>query len=194
MPRTCTVCRCPDLATLDALLVSGRTPLRHLAATYAVSPSALQRHKLQHIPAALSQAFQFESIATSDSLLTHVRELQGRSAAILEKAEHSGDLRTALAALRELRGILELLGRLANRAGAMMEVAIVEEYVNKVIDLFYEFVPEDRVDIALAKLNEAIELEVTSTDRSMSHSAGADEQTDSPSPEPATPTSLNETL
>jgi len=194
MPRICTVCRCPDLATLDSLLVSGHTPLRDLAGTYSVSASALQRHKLKHIAATLSQARQSENVARSDSLLTHVRELQGRSAAILEKAEHSGDLRTALAALRELRGILELLGRLATKAGAMIEVVIVEEYVNKVVDLFHEFVPADRVDVALAKLNEAIELEMTSAYGAISHQAAAEEQTDLLPPEPATPVSPNETL
>jgi hypothetical protein len=134
-------------------------PLRELAASYSLSVSALQRHKGQHIPAAISQVVQAREIGRADSLFDHVRGLQARSAAILEKAESSGDLRAALAALRELRGILELLARLATRNGTMVEIAIVEEYVSKIFDILYEFVPEDRLSAAIAKLNEAVELE-----------------------------------
>lgn len=163
MPRTCTVCRHSDSHTLDALLAEGHMPLRDLAATYSLSPSALQRHKIQHIPAAISQVVQAREITRADSLFDHVRGLQTRSAAILEKAEGSGDLRAALAALRELRGILELLARLATRNGTMVEIAIVEEYVSKIFDILYEFVPEDRLSAAIAKLNEAVELEALRT-------------------------------
>jgi hypothetical protein len=45
----------------------------------------------------------------------------------------------------------------------MVETAIVEEYVSKIFDILYEFVPEDRLSAAIAKLNEAIELEALRT-------------------------------
>ncbi len=41
--------------------------------------------------------------------------LQGRTLAILKTAEEQADLRTALAAIREARGNLELLGKLAGQ-------------------------------------------------------------------------------
>jgi len=52
-------------------------------------------------------------VASADNLLADVRELQARALAILDVAERAGELRTALAAIREARGNLELLGRLA---------------------------------------------------------------------------------
>jgi hypothetical protein len=42
-----------------------------------------------------------------------VRHLQGHALDILERAEKAGDLRTALAAISQARGNLELLGKLA---------------------------------------------------------------------------------
>ena len=53
-----------------------------------------------------------EEVAQADDLLEQVRDLQSRALAILGKAESAGDLRTALGAIREARGNLELLARL----------------------------------------------------------------------------------
>jgi hypothetical protein len=53
-----------------------------------------------------------EEVAQADTLLGQVRDLQSRALAILGKAEEAGDLRTALGAIREARGNLELLAKL----------------------------------------------------------------------------------
>jgi hypothetical protein len=153
------VCRYSGRLTVDALLVEGKIPVRELATIHSLSASALQRHKTQHVPADLALAVEATKITHADSLFDHVRALQTRSAAILERAETSGDLRAALAALRELRGILELLGRLAMKNGKMVELAVVETYVSKVLDILHEFVPAERLNAAIAKLKEGIEVE-----------------------------------
>ena len=51
-------------------------------------------------------------VAQADDLLEEVRGLQRRAYAILDAAEETGELRTALAAIREARGNLELLAKL----------------------------------------------------------------------------------
>jgi hypothetical protein len=51
-------------------------------------------------------------VAQADSLLEQVRGLQSRAYGILDKAEGTGELRTALGAIREARGNLELLAKL----------------------------------------------------------------------------------
>ena len=48
MPQTCTVCGHPDRATIDQDLRSG-TALRDIAGRYALSKSALARHKQEHV-------------------------------------------------------------------------------------------------------------------------------------------------
>jgi hypothetical protein len=52
-------------------------------------------------------------VAQADDLLNQVRSLQTHVLDILERAEKAGDLRTALAAISQARGNLELLGKLA---------------------------------------------------------------------------------
>ena len=51
-------------------------------------------------------------MAEADDLLDQVGDLQRRALAILDRAEEAGELRTALSAIREARGNLELLAKL----------------------------------------------------------------------------------
>jgi uncharacterized protein YjgD (DUF1641 family) len=53
-----------------------------------------------------------EEVAQADTLLEQVGDLQERALDILDKAEEAGELRTALGAIREARGNLELLAKL----------------------------------------------------------------------------------
>ena len=59
------------------------------------------------------KAREVEEAARADDLLEQVRNLQAHALDILERAEKAGDLRTALAAISQARGNLELLGKLA---------------------------------------------------------------------------------
>lgn len=111
MPRPCSVCTHPEHAAIDAALVRGMA-CRELAALYRVSPDAMERHKAAHLPATLLKAQDAQEAAQADDLLAQVRALQTRALAILDSAEAAGDLRTALGAIREARGTLELLAKL----------------------------------------------------------------------------------
>lgn len=111
MPRTCTVCSHPEREAIDRALLSGEAN-RRIAAHHAVSEQAVRRHKADHLPAALAKAHEAEEVSRADDLLGQVRDLQARALSILEKAEAAGELRTALGAIREARGNLELLAKL----------------------------------------------------------------------------------
>ena len=112
MPRRCSVCTHPDRENIDEALV-GATAISAISAKYRdISEDALGRHKANHLPAKLIMAEKAKEVAQADSLLDQVRDLQGRALAILDQAEMSGDLRTALGAIREARGNLELLAKL----------------------------------------------------------------------------------
>jgi hypothetical protein len=112
MPRRCTVCDHLERQGIDEALVSG-APYRSVAKRYGLSESAVYRHKTEHLPAHLLKAKDVEEVARADDLLEQVRLLQGHALDILERAEKAGDLRTALAAISQARGNLELLGKLA---------------------------------------------------------------------------------
>jgi hypothetical protein len=119
MPRRCTVCDHPERHSIDEALVTG-APYRSVAKRFELSESAVYRHKTEHLPAHLSKAREAEEVAQADDLLEQVRNLQAHALNILERAEKAGDLRTALAAISQARGNLELLGqpeRLSRVAG-----------------------------------------------------------------------------
>ncbi len=111
VPRSCTICENPQKARIDEALVGGASN-RSVASLYDVSEAAVRRHKANHLPAKLVMAAKVAEVAEADTLLDQVKGLQGRAYAILEKAEETGELRTALGAIREARGNLELLAKL----------------------------------------------------------------------------------
>jgi hypothetical protein len=112
MPRRCTVCDHSEKHGIDEALVSG-APYRSVAKRFELSESAVYRHKTEHLPAHLLKAREVKEVARADDLLEQVRHLQGHAFDILDCAERAGDLRTALAAISQARGNLELLGKLA---------------------------------------------------------------------------------
>ncbi len=110
MARTCTVCTHDERHAIDVALVH-REAYRHIATRYSVSTGALQRHAKEHLPELLAKSHDAVEVAEADSLLSRVEGLYKRTEAILEAAERSGEWGTALQAIRECRGNLELLGR-----------------------------------------------------------------------------------
>ena len=111
MPRSCTVCAHPKREGIDRALVGGASN-RSVASLHDVSEAAVRRHKGKHLPAKLVMAQAAEEVAEADTLLDQVKGLQARAYALLDKAEEAGELRTALSAIREARGNLELLAKL----------------------------------------------------------------------------------
>src|SRR5215204_7708855 len=112
MPICCSVCDHRERHNIDEVLVSG-APYRSVAKRFRLSESAVYRHKTEHLPAHRLKARGVEEAARADDLLDQVRNLQVHALGILERAEKAGDLRTALAAISQARGNLELLGKLA---------------------------------------------------------------------------------
>ena len=112
MPRRCTVCDHPESHSIDETLVTG-APYRSVAKRFELSESAVYRHKTEHLPVHLLKAREVDEVAQADDLLEQPRNLQAHALDILERAEKAGDLRTALAAISQARGNLELLGKLA---------------------------------------------------------------------------------
>ena len=114
MPRRCTVCDHPEKHSIDEALV-GDAPYRGVAKRFGLSESAVYRHKTEHLLTHLLKAREVEEVAHADDLLEQVRHLQTHALDILERAEKVGDLRTALTAISQARGNLELLGKLAGQ-------------------------------------------------------------------------------
>jgi hypothetical protein len=126
LPRRCTVCDHPERRSIDEALVSG-APYRGIAKRFGLSESAAFRHKSEHLPAHLLKAREVEEAGQADDLLDQVRSLQAHALDILERAEKAGDLRTALSAISQARGNLQLL---ANLTGELDERPVVNVLVS----------------------------------------------------------------
>ena len=112
MPRQCTVCSHAQREAIDRELVAG-TAFPAIAALYRdTSVDALGRHKAAHLPLRLVQAQGAHEVADADDLLAQLRGLAEEAHRIKGKAEASGDYRTALAGVRELVRIVEVLAEL----------------------------------------------------------------------------------
>lgn len=110
MGRTCTICSHPEREAIEAALVRG-DPFRHIAERYGTASSSLVRHR-EHVRDALVQAKESKSEERGQTLLEQVRWLQQTTLKALETAERDDDTRCLLAAVKEARGNLELLGKL----------------------------------------------------------------------------------
>jgi hypothetical protein len=71
------------------------------------------RHQQGHLPATILKAREAREIAHADGLLAQFQSLQQKALEILVRAEGTGDLRSALTALREVRGTVKLAVKLS---------------------------------------------------------------------------------
>lgn len=125
MPRVCSVCRRPERAVIDEALVARRDSLRDIARQYGLKKDAVARHKAEHIPGQLAKAAEAKEVASASDLLAQMDALQAKTLAILEAAK---DPRTALAAVQQARGNLQLLAELTGKLATqpIVQVAVVE--------------------------------------------------------------------
>src|SRR5215210_5000130 len=110
MPRPCTVCSHDELHAINVALVQ-REPYCAISRGFGLGRDALRRHAKEHLPELLARAKDAVEVAEADTLLERIEGLYKRTEAILEAAEKDSEWALALAAIRECRGSLELLGR-----------------------------------------------------------------------------------
>ena len=153
MPRRCTICTHKEHETIDQALVA-REPFRHIATQYSVSTGALVRHSDDHIPADLVRAKDAAEAARADNLLAEVRYLQGKALGVLGRAEKADNFSAACAAIREARGCIELLGKLAGKLkdGPTINLFVSAEWriVQETLLIALEPHPEARLEVVSA--------------------------------------------
>jgi len=151
MPRRCSVCTHPKRDSIDKAIVAG-TPYRAIACQFDVGREAVRRHAEKHLPAMLAKAHNVEEVARADDLLAQVRVLKDKAVTILDKAEKTGKLRTALSGIREARECLSLLAKLLGELDESPKVNILLSpqwiELRKVILMVLEPYPEARVQLA----------------------------------------------
>ncbi len=122
MVLVCQVCTHPSRGEIDRLLIRGST-LRDIVGQFPdISKSALHRHKA-HIMKDIERA----ELKGARRVMDEIRGLVDRTGSILDKAESQGDNRTALAAIREMRGCLELLLQVEDLREIERRITVIEQ-------------------------------------------------------------------
>jgi hypothetical protein len=148
--RRCSICCHDHVGAIDRALIAGR-PIRGIAKTFGVSEDAVGRHRA-HLPKALLKAQDVAETIRADDLLAEATALQTKAWQLLHAAEAQDDPRTALAAVREVRGCLELLARLLGelRDQPLVTLVAAPEWVavrGTVLDALAPY-PEARATVA----------------------------------------------
>ncbi len=110
MPR-CSVCSHPQRREIDIGLLRGLS-IRDAANRFNLSRAAVGRHKQNHIPVRIARIESSQNARDEERAARDVGEelahLWDEAAAVLEEARASGAPKTALAAIKELRHLLDL--------------------------------------------------------------------------------------
>ena len=123
MGRVCTICSHTQRYEIEELLATRQSTYRGIARKYGVSEDAVSRHvKAGHVSQLLALAADAERAAQADTLLDRIEALHSRTMTILVAVEGTDAHGTALAAIREARRNLELVGEVTrelDRAGTI---------------------------------------------------------------------------
>lgn len=107
----CSVCPHPDRQAIDEALVLG-TSMTQLATTYELSKDAIRRHRTAHLSPALRKVVEARQTGGSIKAIDRLEDLYDRASALLERAEEKGSTRDGVAAIGQLRGIVETLAKI----------------------------------------------------------------------------------
>jgi len=109
--RTCTVCGHPERHAIEKALVAGGA-YRDIAGRYNLTKSAVERHKADHLPAALVAAAGVTETRQSLDVLQQLRTINAAALTVLRDARTAGDGDLALKAIDRIHRQVELQAKL----------------------------------------------------------------------------------
>lgn len=142
IPGACRTCRDPRRAEIDRELVQAQVSVRALARLFDVPKSSLQRHASNCLREDLDRAArakEAEELATAEKLLEIRRAMLGGAVAIWKEAQETGRTGLVLAAMKEIRGQIELDARLVGRisgGGTTVHVHLDPETAQRMAEIY----------------------------------------------------------
>lgn len=106
----CKVCSHPDRAAIEAAITGGLSNTQ-AGIRWGMSKDSVRRHKDAHLSPALRAVAAGRESAGAVKALDRLEALYAKASRVLDAAEAEGKASLSLAAIRELRGIVELLAR-----------------------------------------------------------------------------------
>jgi transposase len=139
MPRRCSICIHERRTEIERSVLAGDS-YRTVAQRFRVSRDAVVRHR-KHLTVAVAKPLGSEQLTQSESLLAQLEELKSEAQRLKQKAERAGDYRAALAAVRELCRMIELVAKLYGQIDGRAETRILNvnldaETVNRITQTF----------------------------------------------------------
>jgi hypothetical protein len=149
----CHVCRGPHEHEVNLALLSGE-PVRSIGERFSYSKSSLLRHFHKCIPQSVIMARQSKKVSEAEFVAAELCKMVRNAKRIMALAEKAGDARTSLMAIRELRGLYEVLSRPVAQSNPAAQVNILvapellalREEILKAIEPF----PEARAAVSRA--------------------------------------------
>lgn len=107
----CLACAHAERAELDQLLAQG-TPDAQVARRFELSRDSVRRHRMNHLSASLRAIRERGDQAHGDRARDRLEVLYGAAMAVLDAGVEDGKASMTLAAVKELRALVELLAKL----------------------------------------------------------------------------------
>ena len=155
MSRGCKICKSNHLKAVDQAIINGKT-LQEIADKYHFHVSTISRHKA-HIADKIRKACAVADAQDGATVMQRIEDLLQKANDLLDKAELSGDIRTALIAIRETRGCLELLAKATGQFTPETILIQVEPVLNTLVLILKEEIKDDQVIKRVAERLKAIE-------------------------------------
>ncbi len=115
MARKCSVCQHPEVDKINRCIASGESH-RSIARRFGFSSSTVDRHVnnclSKQLLAAEEAKVQAGEATHGERLLQRAEAYEGKAWHLMKKAEKDGDIRAAIAALRETRECMKTLAQL----------------------------------------------------------------------------------
>ena len=120
----CSICQSPNLAKINAALMADRPSISDIALAFGVGRMSITRHRDGHLPAFVRE---MEAAQAADEIVQGIADALPTEAAprdrlealfvkaesLMAGAEKKRDYGTAIKALREMRGCVELMLKVA---------------------------------------------------------------------------------
>ncbi len=126
MGRRCSTCAHPQRPEIDSAVVQNTESYRIIAKKYSISFASLQRHvRAGHISKELREEYKTEGLIQREELLEQLRDLQRLLYKFLRDANNKEELRDVIMLTKEIRGLIELLGKFLGRFPREPEINIL---------------------------------------------------------------------
>jgi len=111
MARHCNLCDHPSLNSINTRLING-VPDTTIAKEFGISRDSVRRHRESHLPQLMVRGDKIREISNADVLLARSEQLYNKAWELLQTAEKSGDIKTAMSGIGQASRVIELLARL----------------------------------------------------------------------------------